>query len=84
MADLLPDEVILKIFSYLDWKDLALSVQHVNSRWKELSQDKKLWKESMFEPDDGMLDEERVHILENAPCLKAYVDTGGRNTGTDY
>ncbi|KAJ4450512.1 hypothetical protein ANN_01939 [Periplaneta americana] len=80
MIELLPNEVMLEIFSYLDVIDLALSVQHVNSRWKELSRVRKLWKNKVFVPDDTMLDRDRVNIIKNMPCLRAYVSTRGRNT----
>ncbi|XP_069675555.1 F-box/LRR-repeat protein 2-like isoform X14 [Periplaneta americana] len=80
MIELLPTEVIQEIFSYLDTNDLTLSVQHVNSRWKALYRDKKLWKDRVFEPDDRMLDEDIVHALKNMPYLRAYVSTGATNT----
>ncbi|XP_069675560.1 F-box/LRR-repeat protein 7-like isoform X18 [Periplaneta americana] len=80
MIDSLPNEVMLEIFSYLDIEDLALSVQHVNSRWKELSRDKKLWKNSVFMPDDSMFVRDREYLLENMPFLRGYVCTRGAHT----
>ncbi|XP_069675556.1 F-box/LRR-repeat protein 20-like isoform X15 [Periplaneta americana] len=77
MIELLPNEVMLKIFSYLDTKDLVLSVQHVNYRWQELSRDRTLWKDRVFEP--RMRDKDNVRALKNMPCLRACVSTRGNN-----
>ncbi len=41
---LLPDEILLKIFSYLESNDLALSIATVSPRLNVVARDKRLWK----------------------------------------
>jgi len=40
---LIPDEVLLKVFSYLDERELS-QINTVNKHWKRLSEDEFLWK----------------------------------------
>ncbi|XP_069675571.1 F-box/LRR-repeat protein 2-like [Periplaneta americana] len=75
--DDLPNELLLHIFSYLSIEDLALSIQHVNLRWKEVSHDDKLWKNAIFEPGDTLTDEDVVQHLKNMPALRAFSATQG-------
>jgi hypothetical protein len=79
IADL-PDELLLKIFSKLSTEDLAMSVQHVNSHWKDVSQDDSLWKNRTFNPQCNMSDEEIARHLMNMPVLRAYSPSRGTNT----
>ncbi|KAJ4450514.1 hypothetical protein ANN_01941 [Periplaneta americana] len=58
-------------------EDLALSIQHVNLRWKEVSHDDKLWKNAIFEPGDTLTDEDVVQHLKNMPALRAFSATQG-------
>jgi hypothetical protein len=76
----LPDEVLLKIFSNLNTEDLAMSIQHVNSHWKNVSQDGSLWKTKIFSPEYKMSDEEIVRHLMNMPALRAFSPSRGTNT----
>jgi hypothetical protein len=76
----LSDELLLKIFSDLNIEDLAMSVQHVNSHWKNVSQDSSLWKNQTFSPGCKMSDEEITRHLRNMPALQAFCPSGGINT----
>ncbi|XP_069675545.1 F-box/LRR-repeat protein fbxl-1-like isoform X5 [Periplaneta americana] len=73
----LPDELLIKIFSYISMEDLAMSVQHVSGRWKDVSQDNALWKKKVFSPDEKTTDEEIARCLKNMPALKAYCPKRG-------
>ncbi|XP_069675553.1 F-box/LRR-repeat protein 14-like isoform X13 [Periplaneta americana] len=75
----LPDELLIKIFSYINMEDLAMSVQHVNAHWKHVSQDNSLWKDKVFSPDIDMNDDEIARRLENMPALKAFCPKRGLN-----
>jgi len=76
----LPDELLLAIFSNLSIEDLALSVQHVNKHWKDVTQDDSLWKNRVFSPEYKMTDEEIARHLMNMPALKAYCPARATNT----
>jgi hypothetical protein len=76
----LPNELLLEIFSSLDIEDLAMSVQHVNSHWKDVSQDESLWKNQTFSPGYKMSDDAIAEHLMNMPTLRAFAPTRGTNT----
>lgn len=76
----LPDELLLEIFSNLSIEDLALSVQHVNKHWKDVTQDDSLWKNQVFSPEYKMTDKEIARHLMNMPALKAFCPVRGTNT----
>ncbi|XP_069675546.1 F-box/LRR-repeat protein 2-like isoform X6 [Periplaneta americana] len=76
----LPDELLLEIFSNLNNEDLAMSVQHVNCHWREVSQDDALWKNRIFSPEFEMSDEEISRRLKNMPALRTLVLQRGTNT----
>ena len=67
----LPDEIIIKIFNYLDIDDL-ISVSDINSHWKELSQDSSIWKDVIYKPKVHATTTERVQLIQKMPALKAY------------
>ncbi|PNF20286.1 hypothetical protein B7P43_G14390 [Cryptotermes secundus] len=71
--DNFPDEILLEIFSNCSVQDLVLSVQHVNKRWKAVSQDPKLWKDLVFRPAKGTNDELIRRVVEQAPLLRYLV-----------
>ncbi|XP_069675541.1 F-box/LRR-repeat protein 2-like isoform X2 [Periplaneta americana] len=73
----LSDELLVEIFSYVSMEDLAMSVQHVSGRWKDVSQDNSLWKKKVFSPDINTTDEEIARCLKNMPSLKAYCPKRG-------
>jgi hypothetical protein len=76
----LPDELLLEIFSNLSIEDLALSVQHVNAHWKDVTQDDSLWKDQLFSPEYKMTDKEIARHLMNMPALRAFCPARGTNT----
>ncbi|PNF39161.1 hypothetical protein B7P43_G01357 [Cryptotermes secundus] len=76
----LPDVLLLEILSYLNIEDLAMSVQHVNSHWQNVSQDSSLWKNQTFSPGCKMTDEEIARHLRNMPALQAFCPSGRINT----
>ena len=61
--DDLPNEIIIKIFSYLDLDDLV-SVSDVNSHWKELSQVNTIWKDIIYKPKPKITDTEKIHVIQ--------------------
>jgi hypothetical protein len=71
--DEFPDEILLEIFSYCSVEDLVLSIQHVNRRWKEVSQDPKLWKDLVFRPPKGTADDFIRSVVEQAPMLRCLI-----------
>jgi hypothetical protein len=71
--DNFPDEILLEIFSYCRVEDLVLSIQHVNKRWKEVSQDPKLWKDLVFHPPKGTTDDFIRSVVEQAPMLRCLI-----------
>ncbi|XP_069676596.1 uncharacterized protein [Periplaneta americana] len=68
-----PDEILLEIFSFCSVEDLALSIQHVNKRWREVAQDPRLWKDLVFKPERGTDDEHIRSVVEQAPLLRRVV-----------
>lgn len=68
-----PDEILLEIFSYCSVEDLVVSIQHVSKRWKEVSQDAKLWKDLVFRPPKGTNDDFIRSVVEQAPMLRCLV-----------
>jgi len=76
----LPDELLLVIFSNLSIEDLAISVQHVNKHWKDVTQDDSLWRNQVFSPEYKMTDKEIARHLVNMPALKAFCPARGTNT----
>ncbi|KAJ9586084.1 hypothetical protein L9F63_020281 [Diploptera punctata] len=70
--DDLPNEILLKIFSYLSIEDLAFSVQEVNSHWKAVAQDNKLWRGRVFCPRKNLTDKQIVLQLKKMPTLRSY------------
>jgi F-box/leucine-rich repeat protein 2/20 len=77
--DDLPNEVLLKIFTYLNIEELVVSTQNVCMRWREVSRDNKLWKNAVFNPRKEITDKEVAKYLESMPALRSYSAT--RRTG---
>lgn len=73
--DDLPNEVLLKIFTYLNIEELVVSTQNVCMRWREVSRDNKLWKDAVFNPRKEITDKEVAKYLENMPALRSYSAT---------
>lgn len=73
--DDLPNEVLLKIFTYLNIEELVVSTQNVCMRWREVSRDNKLWKNAVFNPRKEITDKKVAQYLENMPALRSYSAT---------
>ena len=70
--DDLPNEILLKIFSYLNFEDLAFSIQDVSLRWRLLSQDELLWRDVVFCPDKDLTEEQIINKIKKMPALKSF------------
>jgi hypothetical protein len=70
--DVLPDEIHLKIFSYLSVRDISLSVRNVCTRWRTLSEDKEIWIDRCYSPYTITPEEEIVCMLKNMPALRKF------------
>uniref|UniRef100_A0A1B6CBR3 F-box domain-containing protein n=1 Tax=Clastoptera arizonana TaxID=38151 RepID=A0A1B6CBR3_9HEMI len=66
----LPNELVLKIFSYLDVADISLSVSRVCKLWNILSFDKLLWKSLRLTVHKGMELDYVLSLLPHLPLLK--------------
>ncbi|XP_067015804.2 F-box/LRR-repeat protein 2 [Anabrus simplex] len=69
-AEVLPSEVLETIFSYCTHRDLVLSIQNVCSRWRELVQTTRLWKNVVYCPGEDASSEEVVEMLKISPKLQ--------------
>ncbi|XP_066993720.1 F-box/LRR-repeat protein 2 isoform X2 [Anabrus simplex] len=69
----LPDEILIKIFSYLHLKEIVLSVCHVSSRWRVLAQDSELWNNLRYTPGTTTSETEIINILKVSPKLKVFI-----------
>ncbi|XP_049842865.1 F-box/LRR-repeat protein fbxl-1-like isoform X2 [Schistocerca gregaria] len=79
--DDLPDEILIKIFSYMSFSELVDVVQKVCSRWRRLSQDLELWADKEYHIRDssaidsdsckgGMTDREAIQTFCDTPNLR--------------
>ncbi|XP_067010474.1 F-box/LRR-repeat protein 20 [Anabrus simplex] len=69
-AGFLPRDVLVKIFSYCSFNDLAKSFQFVCSWWQDASRERCLWKHFSYEPR-GVTKEEIINMFRICPQLKA-------------
>jgi hypothetical protein len=77
--DKLPDEILLKIFSYLSIDDLVLSVRNVCTRWRAVSEDDETWNNRTYFPKASAPKEEIMFMLENMPALRKFQYCGIHN-----
>jgi hypothetical protein len=70
--DVLPDEILLKIFSYLSMYDISLSVRKVCTRWRDVSEDDEIWKDWCYSPRASSTKEEIIFMLKNMPALRKF------------
>ncbi|XP_046982727.1 F-box/LRR-repeat protein fbxl-1-like [Schistocerca americana] len=79
--DDLPDEILIKIFSYMSFSELVDVVQKVCSRWRRLSQDLELWADKEYHIRDssaidsdsckgGTTDREAIQTFCDTPNLR--------------
>jgi hypothetical protein len=70
--DTIPNEILLKIFSYLTVDDLCLSVRDVCIRWRRVSQANQIWKNLCFNPKRSASKEEIASRLKHMPNLRIF------------
>ncbi|XP_067015353.1 F-box/LRR-repeat protein 7 [Anabrus simplex] len=70
-VDMLPDDVLLTVFSYCSHHDLIKSIQHVCRRWEQLSNSKCLWNYIVYYPNQYTLKTEIIEMLRLSPKLQA-------------
>nr|CAD7572095.1 unnamed protein product [Timema californicum] len=70
--EILPIEIIDKIFSYLSPEDLARSVQYVCRKWHQITFNYSLWKNVVFKPDKSISDCEIMEFLHQVPMLRQF------------
>jgi hypothetical protein len=68
----MPDVVLLKIFSYLNAEDLAISIPYIDFRWNELSKSPMLWKDITFTPAPNLTESDIIQHLKNMPELRSF------------
>lgn len=68
--DSLPNEMLIKIFEYLDSVDICLAVAKVCERWNDITHDVTLWKNLKFICTKDMSAEYIIFILSEMPLLK--------------
>jgi hypothetical protein len=72
----LPDEILLKIFSYLSIDDLSQSIRNVCTRWRTVSEDDEIWFNLRYCPDAHAKLEDINCTLENMPALRQFLYLG--------
>jgi hypothetical protein len=75
----LPDEILLKIFSYLSIEDLSLSIRDVCTNWREVSEDDKIWFNLRYCPNVYAELGEINSMLDKMPALRQFHYTGTFN-----
>jgi Leucine-rich repeat (LRR) protein len=74
--DQLPNEILLKIFSYLSIDDLVLCVRNVCTRWRTVSDDDEIWMPLRYSPHGSVPQEDIIRNLQNMPALRTFRYTG--------
>jgi Leucine-rich repeat (LRR) protein len=75
----LPDKIVLKIFSYLNLTQLVLCVKNVCKRWRALSENDEIWKDSRFYPDANSPVEYIIFTVTAAKPLRRFQYYGSCN-----
>jgi Leucine-rich repeat (LRR) protein len=70
--DQLPDEMLLKIFSYLSIDDLRLSIRNVCTRWTTVSEDYEIWFNLRYCPNALGPRQEINFMLKDMPALTQF------------
>lgn len=65
--DLLPNEILLSIFKYINSHDLLYNVANVCKRWHILTQDSSLWRSRSIDDEDMLMND--LQLLALAPTL---------------
>lgn len=69
----LPNEMLLKIFSFCSVEDLVLNIQYVNAHWRDLVNDVKNWKHLSYCPSRSVGLKGIIKVLTHAPMLHSLV-----------
>lgn len=72
----LPDELIVKIFSYLSTEELCLNAAKVCRKWREISHDHSLWKMLDFSSNPHLSSLNLLWVIRRAPLLHKLVLRG--------
>lgn len=75
----LPDELIVKIFSYLSTQELCQNVAPVCRKWRQISLDHSLWKSLDFSRRPHLSSLNLLWVMRRAPLLKRLVISGRVN-----
>ncbi|XP_060573018.1 F-box/LRR-repeat protein 7-like [Ruditapes philippinarum] len=75
----LPDELIIKIFSFLTTKELCLNVAPVCRKWRQISLDNSLWKCLDFSSYPHLSSLNLLWVLKRTPLLKKLIVSGRVN-----
>ncbi|KAK3610121.1 hypothetical protein CHS0354_039901 [Potamilus streckersoni] len=76
IINILPQEILLKIFSYLTPKELCLHVAPVSKAWYRYAYDPVLWKHLDFRHNASISSVDLCWILRRTPHLKSLVIPG--------
>lgn len=68
-----PDELLLEIFQYLSVEDLVNNIRNVCSRWRNVTQANKLWKNISYKPPSTKCDDEIISFLKLMPQLRIFI-----------
>ncbi|WP_010300768.1 HAF repeat-containing protein [Candidatus Odyssella thessalonicensis] len=84
--DILPDEIVMHIFSFLNLKDI-FSPTLTCHKWKQLMQDNNLWREYARRAQllilPGLAGDKNYKELVRANCIPAFAILGSLNKGND-
>ncbi|XP_045205172.2 F-box/LRR-repeat protein fbxl-1-like [Mercenaria mercenaria] len=75
----LPDELIVKIFSYLTTKELCQNVAPICRKWRQISLDHSLWKSLDFSTRPHLSSLNFLWVMRRAPLLKRLFISGRVN-----
>jgi hypothetical protein len=70
--DDLPDKILLKIFSHLSITQLTLCVRNVCTRWRAISEEDEIWKNSTYYPDENSPEEDIIFILKAVKTVRKF------------
>jgi Leucine-rich repeat (LRR) protein len=70
--DELPDQILLKIFSYLGVNELAFHVRNVCTRWRAISERDELWNRWCLSPEETESEEFMIGIFVHYPETRQF------------
>jgi predicted secreted protein len=75
----LPNEILAMIFSYLDIRDLCVSVPNVCDRWRSVSQETMVWINKEYCPSTESSKQKIINTLQILPALRSFRYNGSLN-----